>query len=165
MKTIDIGYDMILTRRKPRIVNKPLVMVAMKLQPLLPICTEAVKVCSGAGLLPSERISIHSSVNPKIKLWLDTTLFKKALVDLLGESAKRLEEGCDIVVSVSSTGMHSSRLNISYTHKKSTAELNDDECSVHYHSSDRTREIVSQHQASLNLRKDGRKVTIEILFP
>jgi len=165
MKTIDIGYDMILTRRKPRIVSKPLVMVAMKLQPLLPICTDAVKMYSATGLLPSERISIHPSVNSKIKLWLDTTLFKKALIDLLGESAKRLAEGCDIGISVSSTGMHSSRLNISYTHKKSTAELNDDECAVHYHSSDRTREIVTQHQASLNLRKDGQRVIIEILFP
>jgi len=163
MKTI--GYDMILTHRKPRVVNKPLVMVAMKMQPLLSVCIEAVKACTSAGLLPSERISIDSSVNPKIKLWLDATLFRKALVDLLEEAAKRFEKGSDIVVSVSSTGMNSSRLYISYTHKKTDNESNDDQCTLNYHSNDRTREIVTQHQAALNLRKDGQNVIIEVVFP
>ena len=152
-------------KRKTRIARKPQVMVAMKLQPLLQVCIDAVEACTSAGSLPSERISIHPSVSSKIKLWLDETLFKEALVDLLEEAAKRFVRGSDIVISASSSGLHSSRLNISYIHKKTDNESNDNPFVMTYHSNDRTREIVTQHQAAINLRKDGQNAIIEVWFP
>jgi hypothetical protein len=154
-----------LLQRKPRIATRQQVMVAMKLQSLLPLCIEAVKACCSTGLVPSEKINIHSSVSSKIKLWLDATLFQSALIDLLEESVKRFDKKNDIVVSVSSTGMHSSRLYISYVHKNPDHESNDDQCTMTYHSNDRTREIVTQHQCAMTLRKDGQKITIEVMFP
>jgi hypothetical protein len=163
MKTLTKSISLL--QRKPRVATKQQVMVAMRLQPLLPVCIQAVEACKSAGLLPSEKISIHSSVSPKIKLWLDATLFKSALVDLLEESAKRFDKKNDIVFSVSSTGMHSSRLYISYIHKKTDNESNDDQFTMTYHSNVRTREIITQHQAAMNLRKDGKNVTIEVWFP
>jgi hypothetical protein len=152
-------------RRLPRIVRKQQVMVAMKLQPLLSVCTEAVEACTSSSVLPSARVSIHSSVSPKIKLWLDAILFKEALIDLLGEVAKRFERGSNIVVSASSTGMHCSRLYISYVHKKAGNESNDSHFTMNDHSDSRTREIVTQHQAAMNLRKDGQNAIIEVKFP
>jgi hypothetical protein len=152
-------------KHKTRVLNRPQVMVAMKLQPLLPLCLEAIEECRSTGLLPSKKISIHSTVSLKNKLWLDATLFKEALVGLLEDSVKRFERGSKIIFSVSSTGMHCYRLIISYIHKATHNKSRDDWFEMQYYSSDRMREIVAQHQAAINLRKDGRKVTIELCFP
>lgn len=152
-------------QRKTHVVRSPQVMVAMKLQPLLPLCLEAVEECRSAGLLPSKRISVHSTVSLKNKLWLDATLFKEVLVGLLEDSVKRFEKGSTIALSVSSMGMHSLSLFISYTHKATRNESRDDWADLQHYSSDRMREIITQHQAAMNLRKDGRKVTIELFFP
>jgi hypothetical protein len=141
-------------------------MVAMKLQPLLQVCTDAVASCTTSDVpLPSEGISIDPSINLKVKLWLDTALFTEALADLLGEAAKRCERGSPIVVSASSSGMHSCRLNISYVHKKTGNKPDDYPFALVYHSNDRTREIVTQHQAAMSLRKNGQNVTLEVWFP
>jgi hypothetical protein len=152
-------------QRRTRVATKPQLMVSMKLQPLLQVCADAVASCTDAGLLPAERIIIDPSVSIKIKLWLDTVLFTEALVDLLGEAAKRCERGSDIVVSVSSMGLHGCRLNISYLHKKTDSKSTDDPFVLHYHSNGRTREIVTQHQAAMSLRETGRNVTLEVWFP
>jgi hypothetical protein len=152
-------------QHRTRVTIKPQLMVSMTLQPLLQVCTDAVASCISAGLHPSEKISIDPSVNIKIRLWLDTALFTEALVDLLGEAARRCERGSEILVSVSSTGIHGCRLNISYFHKKIDKKSNDEPFVLHYHSNSRTREIVTQHQAAVSLRETGRNVTIEVWFP
>jgi hypothetical protein len=152
-------------RQKTRVLSKPRVMVAMKQQPFLPLCLEAVEEFKNTGLLPSKKISIHSTGNLKNKLWLDATLFKEALIGLLEDSAKRFDRKSKIVVLVSSTGMHPPRVIISYILKKNADELYDDRFDMPHYSNDRTREIVAQHQASVNVRKDERKVTIEVCFP
>ncbi len=152
-------------QRKTHVSSRPKVMVAMKLQPLLPLCIEVIEKCKSTGLIPSKNISIHSSANLKSKLWLDATLFKEALVELLEDVVQRFDKGSKIIFSVTSAGMHSSRLSISYIHKKSGNESHDDQFGMTYHSYGRTREIVAQHQAAMNLRTEGQKVTIELWFP
>jgi hypothetical protein len=152
-------------KRTLRILSKPPVVVGLKQQPLLPICFEAIGECGTSGLLPPERISIHSAVGVKNKLWLDAPLFKEALIDLLEDAAQRCDRGSTIDLSVSSKGMHCCRLIISYLHKRTEIEPRDDRFEMRYYFHDRTREIISQHQAAMSMVRDRRKVTIELCFP
>ena len=151
-------------KRKLRFLSKPPVVVGLKQQPLLPICFEAVEECGTSGLHSAERISIHSTVSAKNKLWLDAPLFKEALIDLLKNAINRCDKRERIALSVSSSGMHFSRLTISYIQRKTENEFHDDRFEMPYYSNDRTREIVAQHQARMNMRKGGLKVTIELCF-
>lgn len=152
-------------KRKTRISDRPPVAVCLKHQLLLPICVEVVEEFKTSGLIPAGRICIQSAVNPKNKLWLDAPLLKEALIDLLEDAVKCCDIRERIVLSVSSTGMHCCRCIISYLHQKDKNESHEDRFEMRYYSRDRTREIVAQHQAGMNLMRDGRNVMIELSFP
>jgi hypothetical protein len=153
-------------KRKTCVERKPPVSVIMKQQSVLPLCVDAVQECLKKTTTPPPKICIDDSkFENKSKLWLDADLFKEALVDILENAVQHGDRQRRVVVCVSSQGMHYCRLNISYTHQKTENESHDERFEISYYAHDRTREIVSQHRAAMNLLKDGRKVTIELCFP
>jgi len=144
--------------------SKPPVVASLKQQPILPVCIEAAMECETSGLVPPKSIIINSSVSAKSRQWLDATLLKEALIDLFTNAAHRSDLHEKIDVAISSAGMHFCRLSVSYIHRKTGNEFQDDRFEMTYYSNYRTREIVAQHQAAMNMMKNGRKVQIELCF-
>jgi hypothetical protein len=153
-------------KRKAAMEKKPQVSVIMKQQSVLPLCVDAVAECLKKTTKPLPKISIDDSkYEDKSKLWLDTDLFKEAIVDILENAIRHGVGRHGIVCRVSSVGMQHCRLTVSYTSLESEIASHDDQFEISYYAHDRTREIVSQHRAAMNLLKDGRNVTIELCFP
>jgi K+-sensing histidine kinase KdpD len=153
-------------KRMAAMEKKPPVSVIMKQQSVLPLCVDAIAAClkKTSKLLP--KISIDDSkYEDTSKLWLDADLFKEAIVDILINAIQHGVGRHGIVCRVSSEGMQHCRLTVSYTCQESEAGSHDDQFEISYYAHDRTREIVSQHRAAMNLLKDGRNVTIELCFP
>jgi hypothetical protein len=154
------------TKRKAGIEKKPPVSVIMKQQSVLPLCVDAVAECVKKTTIPVPKISIDDSkFEDNSKLWLDADLFKEAFIDILKNAIRHGVGRHGIVCRVSSEGMQHCRLTISYTCQESETESREDQFEISYYAHDRTREIVSQHRAAMNLLKDGRNVTIELCFP
>jgi K+-sensing histidine kinase KdpD len=138
----------------------------MKQQSVLPLCVDAVSECLKKTTTPLPKISIDDSkYEDKSKLWLDTDLFKEAIIDILTNAIRHGIGRHGIVCRLSSEGMQHCRLTVSYTRQESETGSREDQFEISYYAHDRTREIVSQHRAAMNLLKDGRNVTIELCFP
>jgi hypothetical protein len=151
-------------KHKLQTTNKSLVAVKLKKQLLSPICVDIVEKFKSFGLITAGRIFFEFDANQKNILWLDETLFKEALIDLLENALKYSDKNEKIVLSINSSGMHFCRLTISYIHQTPKNEFYSNYFEQPYYSNDRTMEIVSQHQASMDIRKSDRKVTIELSF-
>jgi hypothetical protein len=152
-------------QRTTGIGKKPPVAVCLRRQPIMPVFLDAVDACTRSGLMPDHKIGIDSGIDQEMKLWLDAPLFKEALVDMLRDAARHTHGNHGISVSISPDGMHFCRIAISYLLKAGEDEAYDDRFAHQNYCNSRTQDIVSQHRASLGLRKDNRKITIDLCFP
>jgi hypothetical protein len=152
-------------KEKTSIRKKPPVAVCLRRQPIMPVFLDAVDACMKSGLMPDHKIGVDSGIDEDMKLWLDAPLFKEALVDLLQDAASHTQGSHGFSVSISPTGMQYCRIRISYLLKAGENEAYDDRFAHQNYCNSRTQDIVSQHRASLGLRKDNKKITIDLCFP
>jgi hypothetical protein len=145
--------------------KKPPVAVCLRRQAIMPVFLDAVDACTKSGLMPAHKIGVDSGIDQELKLWLDAPLFKEALIDMLLDAARHTQGSHGISVSISPDGMHFCRIAISYLLKAGEDEAYDDRFARQNYCNSRTQDIVSQHRASLGVRKDNRKITIDLCFP
>lgn len=135
-------------------------MVCMIQQPVLQVCKEAVEYGFQSGLFSSGKISIDSTMDKRMKLWIDKKLFTEALIDLLVFLITNSNSR-----NVISIGMQYNCLVISCDKQTSSADDAGMQSEYHIICSARTREIISQHRAAIDLQNNKMGQAIVVRFP
>jgi len=143
--------------------SKKPVSVALKKQPLLPLCLSVVEEYQQ---ISKGKIRLNYPVtlnNRKAQLWLDAEFFKEALRGLIDEAISHSRNGDSVNLSISG-GMNFTLIRISFTPPKSTDVEFDEEWDHRRVGNSRVWEIISQHRAKVTQQTVNKRVTIDISF-
>ena len=139
------------------------VAVALKKQPALPLCAEVIEECKKSGLNSIRLDSPDTVSDSKPRLWLDAPLFKEALQSLIHDAACQRKASEYVTVSLRD-GMNTCLISILYNLRKPIdARIIGTGESLHFVNI-RTREIITQHRAKINLNAINMRASIEMSF-